>query len=182
MYTPPKKTNTRPHGTTIAIRKNIDYMTPWRIWDWLSSHHNRRQTRTNHNRDRLYSTQLTLPAPHRLFILTQTTRPCLHIRWLKRYRHYVLGHADSNPVGCGLTTLINQDRCRYLGPQFPTLMPHNSTTSQDIVIANNQTFHNCKLQPGPMISSDHISIIATTISCNQIAILIKPRRQFRKAE
>ena len=76
---------------------------------------------------------------------------------------------------------MNQDRCRHIDPHFPTSMWHNSTTSPDIAIANNHTFHNCRLQPGSMTSSDHILIIAT-ISCNPLAILIKPRRQFRKAD
>ena len=96
-------------------------------------------------------------------------------------RHPILGHNDNNPIGRNLNSLLNDDRCRHIGPQFPTLMTHNSTTSPDIALTNNQTFHNVKLQPGPMTSSDHIPIIAT-ISCNPLAIPIKPRRQFRKAD
>ena len=60
-------------------------------------------------------------------------------------------------------------------------MRHNNTASPVIAITNNQAFYNCRLQSGPMTSSDYNPIIAT-ISYNPIAIPIKPRRQFRKSD
>lgn len=96
-------------------------------------------------------------------------------------RHPILGHNSNNPVRRNMNTLLNDDGCRHIGPQFPTTMTHNIRTFRNIALINNQTFHKVRLQPGPMTSSDHILII-TTISGNPIAIPVNPRRQLRKAD
>ena len=77
--------------------------------------------------------------------------------------------------------MTNNDTIRHLGPNFPTLTRHNSSTSPDTVWSNNRTFHNIHLKPGPFTSSDHIPIIAT-ITCNPIQIPIRPRLQIAKAD
>ena len=94
-------------------------------------------------------------------------------------RHFLLGHTDNNLVGRNLTTVMNQDHYRNIGPQFPTLMRHNNTTSPNTTITNNQAFHNCRLQAGPITFSDPI---IATISCNPIEIPINPRRQIKKVD
>ena len=95
-------------------------------------------------------------------------------------RHNSLGHNNRNPVGTGLNTLMLRDTARHLGPHFPTFMRSNSSTTPDIVLSNNRTFHNILLQPGPVTTSDHIPIIAT-ITTNPIQIPIKPRPHFERA-
>ena len=95
-------------------------------------------------------------------------------------RHRILGHSNSNRIGTSIHKLISQNKLQHLGPFFPTYMTHRSTTSPDMVFANNKHFHNIHLTPGPLTSSDHIPIIAK-ITANPIQIPIKPRRQFRKA-
>ena len=96
-------------------------------------------------------------------------------------RHRIFGHNDNNPIGRNIKTLIDMDKCRHVGPDFPTLLRHNSTTSPDIVLTNNRAFQNIDIRPGPMTPSDHIPMIAT-ITCNPIPIKIKPRHQFHRAD
>ena len=95
-------------------------------------------------------------------------------------RHTTLGNSSSNHVGKQIHSLITRHKCTHIGPYFPTLITHNSTTSPDIVLTNNKAFHNIHLQPGPITPSDHIPIIAT-ISANPIQIPIRPRRSFYRA-
>ena len=94
--------------------------------------------------------------------------------------HSSLGVARTNPVGSNLATLIRNDKLRHIGPAFPTLIRHNSTTTPDMVFSNRVAYHNVHLEEGPLTSSDHIPIIAK-ISANPIQIPIKPRFQFDKA-
>ena len=89
-------------------------------------------------------------------------------------RHGILGHHNENPVGRNIRTLIDMDKCRHVGPDFPTLLRYNSTTSPDIVQRNNRAFQNIDIRPVPLTPSDHIPMIAT-IACNPILTKIKPR-------
>ena len=95
-------------------------------------------------------------------------------------RHRICGHRDCSTIGRNLQTLIDSDKCRYVGPGFPSLLRHDCATSADLVLTNNRVFHNIDLRPGPMTPSDRISIL-TTIMCNPIPIKI-PRLQFSKAD
>jgi hypothetical protein len=95
-------------------------------------------------------------------------------------RHRIFGHANINAVGRNVNTLIQTDLCRHEGPDFPTLLRHNATTSPDIVLTNHLAFHNFHLRPGPITPSDHIPIIAT-LTCNPIQIPIKPRKSIHRA-
>ena len=174
------KTNTRHHGTAIAIRKNIDY----RLHDEFETDLIAITIETRQGPITIGTDYIPPNSPYLHYIDYLTLlkrRDPVYIIGDLNARHPTLGHNNSNPVGRNVNSLLNDDRCRHIGPHFPTLMTHNSTTSPDIALTNSQTFHNVRLQPGPMTSSDHIPIIAT-ISCNPIAIPIKPRRQFRKAD
>ena len=95
-------------------------------------------------------------------------------------RHRIYGHNDFNQIGRNIKTIIDSDRCRHVGPDFPTFLRQNCSTSPDIVLTNNRVFHNIDLRPLPITPSDHIPIIAT-ITCNPILIKIKCRRQYSKA-
>ena len=95
-------------------------------------------------------------------------------------RHTTLGNRDSNHIGRQLHSLIAQRKCTHIGPYFPTIITHNSTTTPDRVLHNNKAFHNIHLKPGPITPSDHIPIIAT-ISANPIQIPIRPRRSYHRA-
>jgi hypothetical protein len=96
-------------------------------------------------------------------------------------RHKTIGSSNNNNRGKHLHTLITRHKCRHIGPHFPTLITHNSTTSPDIVLQNTHAYHNIHLRPGPITPSDHIPIIAT-ISANPIQIPIRPRKQHHKAD
>ncbi|KAF2344916.1 Endonuclease/exonuclease/phosphatase [Trinorchestia longiramus] len=78
-------------------------------------------------------------------------------------------------------SLIHKNKCIHIGPNFPTLLTHNSITSPDIVLTNTQTFQNIRLQPGPLTPSDHTPIRAT-ITANPIQIPIPPRPSFHNAD
>lgn len=95
-------------------------------------------------------------------------------------KHRILGNNYNNTVGRAIDILIQQNKCIYLGPNFPTLISHNSATKPDIVLSNHAAFHNIHLRPGPITPSDHIPIIAT-ISASPIQIPIKPRKSFHRA-
>lgn len=96
-------------------------------------------------------------------------------------RHRNFRYRDNNTVGRNVNALIETDNCHYVGPHFPTLLRHNSTTSPDIVLTNTRTFHNLHLTPGPLTPSDHIPIIAR-ITTHPIRIDIKPRKTFHRAD
>ena len=95
-------------------------------------------------------------------------------------RHRILGHENDNPVGRNIRTLINMDKCRHKGPDFPTPLRHNSTPTH-IVLTNNTAFQNIDIRPGPLTPSDQIPMIAT-ITCNPILSKIKPRYTFHNTD
>ena len=96
-------------------------------------------------------------------------------------RHRLLGNTVNNSRGNNIATLINQDKCRHIGPTFPTYINHTGSTTPDIVLTNRLTFHNIFMTPGPITPSDHIPIIAY-ISANPIQTPIKPRLHYHKAD
>jgi len=95
-------------------------------------------------------------------------------------RHRQLGNTTTSLTGTQIVALIESDKCRHIGPNFPTFITHRSTTTPDIVLTNNRTYHNYHLQPGPITPSDHIPIILN-ISAQPIRIPIKPRKSFHYA-
>ncbi|KAF2350480.1 Endonuclease/exonuclease/phosphatase [Trinorchestia longiramus] len=53
--------------------------------------------------------------------------------------HRTLGHTHNNTRGSHLHTLITRYQLRHIGPNFPTLITHKSTTSPDIALQNKHT-------------------------------------------
>ena len=174
------KSNLRHRGTAIAIRQDIQY----RLHDDFDTDLLAITVQTRQGPITIATDYIPPNAPYLHYIdylsLLNRQDPTYIIGDLNARHRQLRLTADHNPVGRAIANLINSDKCRHLGPTFPTYISHNSTTSPDIVLSNNKTFHNIGLRPGPMTSSDHIPIIAT-ITCKPIAIPIKPRLQFSKA-
>lgn len=82
-----------------------------------------------------------LPFPDILRLL----RLCIPVYFLGdvNARHRTLGHSD-NYVGNSITRLMADGRLNHLGPDFPTLIRHNS----DIVISNRYDNLNTRITPG----------------------------------
>ena len=91
------------------------------------------------------------------------------------------GSNSANPIGNQLVKLIERKNLTILGPTFPTRTDYRSSTTIDIVLANEQANLNYHISPGPHTSSDHIPIVLK-ISNNLIQIPIKARRQYTKAD
>ena len=73
--------------------------------------------------------------------------------------HPNLDKKTGNNVGKAIMMLINNNKIRHLGPDFPTFLAHNSTSTPDLILSNNKTYHNFIAQPGPTTPSDHIPIL-----------------------
>ena len=94
----------------------------------------------------------------------------------------MLGNRDNNTRGNILAMLINRGHAQHLGPTFPTYLTHRSATSPDIILANNNVFHNTHSKAGThLTSSDHIYMVFT-ISASPIQIPIKERDEVRRAD
>ena len=97
-------------------------------------------------------------------------------------KHYSLRTTTTpNTIGKHLNTLITQNKLMHLGPNFPTFLRPNSSTTPDMAFSNRNTFHNIHFKSGPLTPSDHIPLI-TTITANPIQIPIKTRLQLSKAD
>lgn len=74
-------------------------------------------------------------------------------------KHQFLGNRNRNAVGLGLYRFFNDNKLSHLGPNFPTFLNNDNGTTPDIILSNHKAYHNMKIQPGPLTSSDHIPII-----------------------
>lgn len=74
-------------------------------------------------------------------------------------RHTVLNYNDCNNVGKAIKKLIDNKKLNYQGPHFHTFFSSNNTSTPDIILTNNKTYHNMEIKPGPTTSSDHIPIL-----------------------
>lgn len=70
--------------------------------------------------------------------------------------------------------LLDNNKLKYLGPQFPTYISTNSNTTPDIILGNSKIYHNYKIEQGPITASDHIPIIFT-ITTQAVKIPSTPR-------
>lgn len=173
------KNNRRNHGTAIAIKRPLKY----RLHDDFESDM-LAVTISTRESDITIATLYSPPSQDYLhFIdfnkLFNRPEPTYFLGDLNA-NHPYFGYTSYNTVGNNLRALIDANVCKHEGPYFPTLLRHNSTTSPDIVLTNNKTFHNLHLQPGPITPSDHIPVIAQ-ITCEPITIPIKPRKSIAKA-
>ena len=73
--------------------------------------------------------------------------------------HPNLDKKRGNTVGKALMMLLDNNKLKHIGPDFPTFLSHNAATTPDIVLSNNKTYHNIQIQPGPITPSDHIPIL-----------------------
>ena len=76
-------------------------------------------------------------------------------------KHTCLGDKYNNTVGKNIKRLMDENKLNHIGPNFPTYFAHNAATSPDIILANNQIYHNHIIEAGPITSSDHIPMILT---------------------
>jgi hypothetical protein len=174
------KTNRRSHGTAIAIRQDIEY----RLIDDFTTDLLAVTIQTRQGEVTIATAYSPPNSPYLNLIdyMTLFRRPePLYFLGDLNARHRIFRHNDNNAVGRNVNTLLMTDKCRHVGPHFPTLIRHNSTTSPDIVLTNDKTFHNLHLKPGPLTPSDHIPLIAV-ITVQPILIPIKPRKSFHKAD
>lgn len=94
--------------------------------------------------------------------------------------HPQLGFARTNTTGRRLATLINNNTITHLDPHFPTHHAYNTATTPDIILFNNNTYHNTRTHRGPITTSDHTPIILK-ISTKPILTPAPPRRKFSQA-
>ena len=95
-------------------------------------------------------------------------------------QHTTLGNRHNNQVGKNLDRLISQGKLQHLGPNFSTYHSPTSSTTPDIVLANNKIFHNIEMIPGPVTLSDHIPILMK-ITTKAILKPTPPMLQLKKA-
>ena len=73
--------------------------------------------------------------------------------------HPTIDKKRSNTVGKMLAMMLDNNKLKHIGPDFPTFLSHNASTTPDIILSNNKTYHNIQIQPGPITPSDHIPIL-----------------------
>lgn len=76
-------------------------------------------------------------------------------------KHSFLIDRTNNDVGKGLNRFYENKILLHLGPKFPTFFNHTSGTTPDLILSNNKIYHNTKIEPGPLTSSDHLPILFT---------------------
>ena len=73
----------------------------------------------------------------------------------------LLGGTKENVVGRSLNRFLSTGKLIHLGPTFNTFHNVQGSSTPDIVLANNKTYHNINITQGPLTSSDHTPIILT---------------------
>ena len=91
-----------------------------------------------------------------------------------------LGSSSDNIIGKQVKNLISNRIVKHDGPFFPTFITNRSKTTPDIILKNNEAFHNTFAEIGPLTSSDHIPVIYK-ISTSPIMTEIPPRLNYKKA-
>ena len=119
-----------------------------------------------------------LPFPD-FHILASNSNPTYIIGDLNA-KHHILGDNYNNTVGKALKIMIDNNKLKHIGPDFPTYISHNSHTSPDIILTNNCAYHNHIIEAGPITSSDHIPVILT-ITAHAHKIPTPPTLNYRKA-
>ena len=95
-------------------------------------------------------------------------------------KHQIFGDNYCNTVGRGLKMLIDNNKLKHLGPDFPTLITQNTNTTPDIILSNTKTYHNHIIEAGPVTISDHLPLILT-ITAKAIKIPSTPKFNYSKA-
>ena len=63
--------------------------------------------------------------------------------------HQTIDKKRSNNVGKALMMMIDNNKLKHIGPDFPTFYSYNTSTTPDIILTNNKTYHNLQIHPGP---------------------------------
>ena len=73
--------------------------------------------------------------------------------------HPTIDRRRSNNVGKAIQILIDHNKLIHIGPDFPTYISYNSTSTPDIILTNNKTYHNINITQGPTTPFDHLPIL-----------------------
>lgn len=172
-------TNTHTDGTAIAIKYNIKH----KIYDDFISDAIAAEIETSTGKiiiATLYQppTRQYIPIPD----FTRIFRRNIPVYMLAdlNANHPLLGYRTTNTKGRQIEYLIQNRTIRHIGPQFPTYIARNITSTPDIILSNNQTYHNMHITQGPLTTSDHIPIIFE-LSVNPILIPSPLRPKFKQA-
>ena len=112
--------------------------------------------------------------------LASETHPTYIIGDLNAH-HPTIDRKKSNNVGKGIKMLLDRNKLVHIGPDFPTYMSHNSTSTPDIILTNNKTYHNIKITQGPITPSDHLPILIN-LTAQSIKIPTTPTYALKKAD
>jgi hypothetical protein len=94
-------------------------------------------------------------------------------------KNYDIGDDSSNTRGVTLKNLIDNNKCKFLGPHFPTYYHSSGKGSTlDIVLGNNRT-NNIYTSLGPQTSSDHEVVIAR-VGSDPIKLPVREQRDIGK--
>ena len=174
-----KKDNEQHNGTAMAIRRDISYKL-------LDNFYTDMIGITIETREgRIYIVTMYIPPRHQHihypdFYNILTNRELVYIIGDINARHPYFGHANTNTRGTLLMYLIDREHAVHLEPQFPTFITPRSSTTPDIIPANNRIFHNMHMEPGKLLTPSDHNYIILTLSTTLIQILIKTRPSFQE--
>lgn len=174
------QTNTPSDGTAIAIKHSLNY----KLYDDFISDTLAIEIETNTGKIMLATlyqppTRQYIPIPDFTTIFRRNI-PVYMLADLNA-NHPVLGYTHTNTKGRQIHRLLNNATIQHIGPHFPTFVSHTSATTPDIILTNNNTYHNTHIVQGPLTTSDHFPIIMT-IATKPIPIPIPPRPSFKRAD
>lgn len=172
-------TNTPSDGTAIAIKHSFKY----KLHDDFISDSLAIELDTNTGKIMLATlyqppTRNYLPIPDFTSIFRRNI-PVYMLADLNA-NHPILGYTHTNTKGRQIQHLLTQNTIQHLGPHFPTFLCHTNATTPDIILANNNIYHNINISQGPLTASDHLPIVMT-IATKPIPIPIPPRPNFKRA-
>ena len=73
--------------------------------------------------------------------------------------HPAIDNKPANNVGKAPMMMTGFNKLKHSGPDFPTFFSHNPSSTPDIILANNKTYHNKQITPGSITPSHHIPIL-----------------------
>ena len=171
--------NSRNNGAAIAIRRNL----PYKLLDDFET-------------DMIGATITTRQGP--IHIVTAYIPPRREYMYYGDYysiltkpepvyiladlnaKHQGLGDREYNHVGEVVMQLIDRGHAQHIGPHFATFINPRSSTRPDIILTNNEAFHNTYSRVGGLTPSDHLPIVFT-ISASPIQIPTRSRPSTKQA-
>ena len=95
-------------------------------------------------------------------------------------RHQQFGHSSINERGRLFINLVNRNICRFLGPDFNTLISGTGKGKPDILMGNRQANLYMRFTEGQLTSSDHLPV-KLEISTKPILYKVEKRWDLKKA-